>query len=137
MFSRSNYWMLFKRLAKSLTKLYSKAREAHKSHARSPEWAKVRDTFAEKNPSCAACGGGTDIQVHHIRPFHLHPELELEPTNLISLCMGTDQCHLMIGHGDSFRCFNPNVIEDAARFAASSPEDRAKLVVEVRTRRQS
>lgn len=129
--------MLFKRLAKSFTKLYSKARESHKSHARSPEWAKIRDAFVEKNPSCAACGGGVDIQVHHILPFHLHPELELETTNLISLCMGDDQCHLMIGHGDSFRFFNPNVVEDAARFAASSTEDRAKLVAEVRSRRRS
>jgi hypothetical protein len=69
------------------------------------------------------------MQVHHVKPFHLHPELELEESNLISLCMGDNECHLFIGHGDSFKCYNPNVREDAAKFMTSSAKER-KLIVE-------
>jgi hypothetical protein len=46
-------------------------------------------------------------------PFHLDPQLELDQTNLITLCMGTKECHLVIGHGGDFHHYNPNVLGDA------------------------
>ena len=67
-----------------------------------------------------------DIQVHHRAPFHLHPELELDPKNLISLCMSKTECHLRIGHGDFFKAWNPDVLPDAAE-ALAHPE-RMELV---------
>ena len=65
---------------------------------------------------CIACGSEKHLQVHHIKPFHLHPELELEPSNLIVLCMDTNECHLKLGHGGSFKRENKNVLTDAYDF---------------------
>jgi 5-methylcytosine-specific restriction enzyme A len=52
------------------------------------------------------CGGTKKLQVHHIYPVHISPRLELEPSNLITLCRakkyGLD-CHLFIGHRGDFR----------------------------------
>lgn len=79
---------------------------------RSPEWPKVEKEHLSKFPTCAACGSTKHLNVHHMKPFHLHPELELDPNNLITLCMDND-CHLYIGHGDDFKAYNPNVLTDA------------------------
>lgn len=84
---------------------------------RSSGWSKVRREHLLAHPDCAACGKKTltGMQVHHIKPFNLHPELELDPKNLITLC-SDPQCHLLMGHLDSFKSYNVNVIEDATRF---------------------
>ena len=87
-----------------------------KKHPRSSKWPKVRKDFLAKNPACAVCGGKKKLNVHHMRPFHLHPDLELDPANLITLCEDDDNginCHLAIGHLGSFKSFNESVIEDA------------------------
>lgn len=81
---------------------------------RSPKWHGVRDAFLKDHASCAACGGTVKLQVHHKQPFHLHPDLELEPTNLITLCETVTKCHLKIGHLGNWKSFNPNVVDDAA-----------------------
>lgn len=63
------------------------------------------------------CGGEEKLEVHHIRPFHLHPDLELDPDNLITLCeAGHDgsNCHLLFGHLGNFKSFNVDVRADAA-----------------------
>jgi 5-methylcytosine-specific restriction endonuclease McrA len=47
------------------------------------------------------------VQVHHKKPFHLHPELELDPANLVTLCMtSSNECHLRIGHSGDFKAYN-------------------------------
>ena len=52
--------------------------------------------------------------MHHVKPFHLDPALELDPGNLIALCMKRDSwCHLYLGHGDDFRAYNAKVRDDA------------------------
>jgi hypothetical protein len=84
--------------------------------ARSGKWATVRKHFLEANPTCAVCGGTDRLEVHHIFPFHLDPEKELDPTNLITLCEGQRfglNCHLLMGHLGSFRDVNPDVTSDA------------------------
>ena len=88
-------------------------REAKKRKTRSPKWAHVEKAFLADNPSCAACGSKRHLQVHHVAPFHLHPELELEQSNLLVLCMDEAECHLEIGHGGYFSAWNPNVLVDA------------------------
>jgi hypothetical protein len=67
-----------------------------------------------------------------MKPFHLHPELELDPKNLITLCMSRKECHLQIGHGDDFKAYNPNVETDAttlqkdiSKFAAVAEQAKA------------
>jgi hypothetical protein len=82
---------------------------------RSPEWNKVRKAHLKKHPACALCGSKKDVQVHHIKPFHLHPELELEPSNLITSCTSKYwgfSCHVKVFHGGNFQYENPNVLED-------------------------
>ncbi len=82
---------------------------------RSKEWPKVRQQHLLLHPTCAVCGKAKNLQVHHIRPFHLHPELELDPSNLITLCeskKGGVNCHLFFGHLGNFKSFNVTVLTD-------------------------
>ena len=83
--------------------------------SRSPKWAGVRDAFLKLHPICEVCEGNENLNVHHIKPFHLHPELELEPTNLITLCECEKHginCHLLIGHLGNFHNINVHILED-------------------------
>lgn len=87
-------------------------RDAHVGHGqeRSPHWPTIQHKHLKKFPACAACGGNMNLNVHHKQPFHLYPELELEPTNLITLCMDGDKdCHIKLGHGSNFKAYNPHV----------------------------
>lgn len=61
-----------------------------------------------------------------MEPYHLDPARELDPANLISLCMGDRECHLMIGHGDDFKAYDPSVRKHAAE-ALARPEERMKV----------
>ena len=82
-------------------------------------WPKVRAEHLRTHPECAACGQKDMLQVHHIVPFHFDASKELDPKNLITLCVdgvGHTDCHLMFGHGGNFKCQNPKVVEDAKRF---------------------
>jgi hypothetical protein len=83
---------------------------------RSPEWSKVRKEHIKNNPACAACGSILKCEVHHIKPFHDNPELELDPNNLITLCEARKwlTCHLFTGHLGSYKNDNPDVRKDAA-----------------------
>lgn len=94
---------------------------------RSSHWPTVRKHHLEEHGTCAACGGTKKLQVHHCAPFHSHPELELDPKNLITLCerLGKD-CHILIGHGDSFLWYSPTVVADAAEVLAH-PERRKEV----------
>ena len=93
---------------------------------RSSGWSKVRKEFLEKNPTCACCGGTTLLNVHHKMPFHDDPSKELDPENLITLCMGKNECHLKIGHGDNFKCYNDKV-EEMSKKVLEKPEQRKLL----------
>lgn len=84
---------------------------------RSPRWSAVRATHLSANPTCAACGARERLEVHHVRPFHLYPALELVPTNLVTLCEGPGRnCHLTFGHLLSWSAWNPRVRRDAAAY---------------------
>lgn len=89
---------------------------------RSPRWPACRRAWLVQHPTCAACGSREMVQVHHKAPFHLFPQRELDPTNLITLCErpGVDH-HLNIGHLGDWRKFNPRVEEDAARLLEGGP----------------
>ena len=80
---------------------------------RSGKWAAVRRRHLTRQPACQWCGGTQDVEVHHIMPFHLHRELELEPRNLVTLCEHGDlDCHLRHGHLGNWRSFNPFILHD-------------------------
>ena len=88
---------------------------------RSPHWASVRKAFLVDHPSCAVCGGTDHVEVHHQKPFHLHPELELDNKNFVTLCESKKDgvnCHLLFGHLGNFRSFNVDVLKDAKTWFA-------------------
>lgn len=96
---------------------------------RSSQWPTVRKHHLKKNPTCAVCGDTSKLEVHHIKPFHTHPELELEPTNLITMCESKSYgiiCHLLIGHWGSYKMINPNVVEEAAAWRAKLAEKHSQ-----------
>jgi 5-methylcytosine-specific restriction enzyme A len=65
---------------------------------RNDDWPKARRRHLRLNPQCAVCGAKKRLTAHHIEPYYLSPELELEPSNLVSLCENGANHHLFIGH---------------------------------------
>lgn len=88
---------------------------------RSGQWPRVRAEHLKLQPVCAVCGGKDKLEVHHQKPFHLDPSLELEPSNLITLCeakwLGGLNCHLVFGHLGNYKSFNASIRADAATWA--------------------
>ena len=77
---------------------------------RSDKWPEVEQAFKKAHPTCAVCGSKKSLNVHHIKPFHLNQELELDPTNLITLCRPH---HLLCGHLMEWASWNITVKDDA------------------------
>lgn len=110
-------------------------REGGKRSTRSPQWPALERKTLLMNPRCSACGESVRLQVHHIQPYHLYPSLELDPSNLIVLCMGPRECHLTIGHGGDFKAWNPGVEADAAEVFLRS-EQYDTVVARAKAQRQ-
>ena len=84
---------------------------------RSGQWPAVRDEHLQQHPKCACCGGTKKLRVHHIEPFHVNPNRELDPRNLITLCEAKKygiNCHLFLGHLGNWKRWNPFVVLSAA-----------------------
>jgi 5-methylcytosine-specific restriction protein A len=82
---------------------------------RSPHWPAARRAWLKKHPTCAATGITTDLEVHHKKPFHDRPELELDESNFITLTEHASMhAHLWIGHLGNWKSYNTHVEEDAA-----------------------
>lgn len=77
---------------------------------RSLQWPKVRAAHLLRHPACEVCRTRKKLEVHHTKPFHLWPEFELDPANLMTLC---DPHHLLFGHLMDWRSWNPRVWDDA------------------------
>jgi 5-methylcytosine-specific restriction endonuclease McrA len=86
-------------------------RRADDLFGRSGSWATVRRKHLQGEPQCAACGRSKDLEVHHIQPYHLRPELELDAANLITMCR---DCHLSVGHAYDWKAYRPDVRSLAA-----------------------
>jgi predicted TIM-barrel fold metal-dependent hydrolase len=96
---------------------------------RSPKWDNVRKAHLKVHPKCEVCEGTKQLNVHHIKPFHLHPELELEPSNLITLCECLSygiNCHLLIGHLGNYKNINPSSIDDAKTWNSKLKQNNTK-----------
>lgn len=62
---------------------------------------------------CSACDTKNDLELHHIIPYAVDKSLELEPTNVVTLC---PKCHLIFGHFGNWQLYNPNVIMDIIEY---------------------
>ena len=81
--------------------------------ARSPIWYKIAKDFVRTHPKCEMCMTNTDLNVHHIQPFHLNPLLELDTTNLMTLCRHD---HFLWGHFGKWASFNKDVKKDISDY---------------------
>ena len=80
--------------------------------SRSDQWPAFKKEYALTHlPVCAICGGTAQLNLHHLRPFHVFPELELDPTNVVWLC-NAKLCHIRVGHLSNFSSINPNGAAD-------------------------
>lgn len=82
---------------------------------RNPKFTHAAQTWLN-DQTCAACGRPDHLEAHHVLPFHLYPQFEMDPRNWIALGRHPDHlnCHLIIGHLGDFEAFNPLVRELAA-----------------------
>jgi hypothetical protein len=69
-------------------------------------WRKTRKAHIQRECCCQMCGLERKLEVHHIKPWHLAPELRYEETNLITLCR---ECHYRFGHYLNWKHFNPEI----------------------------
>ena len=102
-----NFWDKIK------DRIHGKVRKGQK---RSDDWTEIRNGFISQNPNCMVCGSKKKVEAHHIIPFQIAPDLELDPDNLMTLCRNKKygiNCHLLVGHLGNFRRTNPNVELDA------------------------
>lgn len=91
---------------------------------RSKEWNKFRINIVKQHPFCAYCKNIKSLQVHHIKPFHLWPEFELNENNVIVLCEEKDiNCHLKYGHLGDWTKYNP-LIKKLVYFINNKPSER-------------
>jgi len=110
----------------------ARAREKAKASQRSGKWVTVRKKFLAKNKKaglgCAACGNTVGLQVHHVRPYHLHPELELVESNLRVLCSSVTglECHELLAHGGSFKAYVP-IIDELCVLLRADPTKLAEI----------
>jgi len=94
-------------------------------------WRKARKMHIEKNSYCIACGyqpkKAKGLDVHHIKPRHVRPDLATDQTNLVTLCRKYD-CHLRIGHWGNYRQkWNPNVVKRLGQIAIGLQYDEKEF----------
>jgi len=77
-------------------------------------WQRCRKAFLAKvGKQCVCCSSKKQIEVHHIQPRHIRPDLAVDQTNLIALC---HDCHFHLAHGNNYRKYNNNIM-DVAMYA--------------------
>jgi hypothetical protein len=93
-----------------------------KRFTRSSGWRKVRKNHIKNYPVCYICGSKKKLQVHHIKDFSTYPDLELDPGNLVTLCVGSMRCHFVWGHLGNWKWINQNIITDAFWYSGKRHE---------------
>lgn len=80
---------------------------------RSPKWNQFKNKWLKKNPNCIICGSTKYTIVHHIKPFHLFPQFELDESNVVTICENPKfNHHLYIAHQGNYCKYNKTLIED-------------------------
>lgn len=97
-----------------LFEYYNKVTHKFVTLRRSNQWPVLRKKWLGIEPECQSCNKITKLEVHHIKPVHLYPELELNEENLITLCENpTMNCHFIMGHCLNWLAWNKDVRFDA------------------------
>ena len=87
---------------------------ADKGERRALEWRRIRKEHLKLFNECYVCRKKTKLQVHHIIPFNIAPDLELNPDNLITLCTNKPvNCHILYGHLGNYQDTNMTCVDDA------------------------
>ena len=80
-------------------------------HKRHKWWNKLKQKYLQENPKCEWCGQDADT-VHHIIPVHVNRDLEMEESNLMSLCDNrTRKCHFIVAHYCHWVKYNDKIKE--------------------------
>jgi len=95
--------------------------KAPKGKKRAPSWSRFRKRYIAAIGRCEICARKRGLEAHHIIPFHIAPDLELNTGNLIALCR---RCHLFVGHLGSWQKFNVSVVSDAVTWRVKMEGDR-------------
>jgi 5-methylcytosine-specific restriction protein A len=82
---------------------------------RAPEWRSLSREWLEEFPCCAVCEGTRGCVPHHKKPVHLYPQFELHRGNLVTMC---PRCHLLLGHLNDWRSYNPDLDADVRTWRA-------------------
>jgi hypothetical protein len=61
---------------------------------------KAMTEYRQAHPRCEWDNCSDQIEVHHIKPISVYPELASDTNNMISL--GAKRCHLVVGHGNNY-----------------------------------
>lgn len=69
---------------------------------RDPRWRTACKRYLVQHPKCVCCGQDAKT-VHHVKPVHVAPELEMVPENWAAVC---DKCHFSCGHGNNWKKWN-------------------------------
>ena len=96
---------------------------------RSPKWGKTRKAYLKEHPACEVTGITESLEVHHVLPFYLFPELELDPSNLMTVTRKFN-IHYLIGHLLNWKSFNVLARADALLWnnkIVSRPTERVNL----------
>lgn len=86
-------------------------------------WRSCRDNFV-KNKKCSVCCSSKDLEVHHKKPVHDYPELELDEKNLVVLC---SRCHFCIGHLYNYSMYNDDIDNAILYFKLLIKRAKARL----------
>jgi len=72
-------------------------------------WAtrKAMKAYREDHPVCEWDGRTTPVEVHHVIPIHVRPDLAADPDNFCSL--GARRNHFVIGHPGGWKKWTRNL----------------------------
>lgn len=95
--------------------------------------SKAKKLYVKQNPECAVCGCKDHLEVHHVEPVHIKPQLAADPYNFITLCdKGNSGCHFVFGHFRNFRTkWNPfiRIFAEEVRNILEMCKDKFDIIV--------
>ncbi len=87
---------------------------------RSGKWPAFLRAFLGANPRCLGCGRPAETG-HHVAPFAGDPGRELDPANIVAVCV---PCHFVVAHAGDWHTYVPAARAALAGHAASAATAR-------------